>query len=311
MLYIRCLQLIYSYLRSGLTAIGCLICIYTSAADNRNDTTPFSTTQAALAYLDSIGSFQQSTYWPNVHPAPFMANLRKNVKEPLTIYEGISTNFCAYAALSYLPLHNDPLNFVRFMSTIYNKGTAMYGKEYFEPTEEVKQSAGRLSFKGELDVRPADQLWFMVLADHFKGYLNFFDHHFDMGDENTFWASVNYAKFNRMIRKLFHYKTDAVGSDLVRPGIRDIYQYLSERLKTGNVALFVNNPSLYKKNHSKIRLGIPTHYIILLRVEMVDDKIAFTYWDYGGKSLQLLKPEFLKKIIFGISHITPVTAHEK
>lgn len=240
-----------------------------------------------------------------------MQNLRRNVIEPLGIYEGISTNFCAYAAISYLPLHYDPLGFVRFMSTIYTQGTADYGKAHFEPTEEVKQAAGRLSFKGELDIRPADQLWFMVLADHFKGYLNLFDHHFDMGDENRFWASVNFAKFNRMVRKLFNYKTDAVGSDLLRPGIRDIYLYLSERLKTGNLALYLHNPSLYRKDHTKVRLRIPTHYIILLDVALVDDKIAFTYWDYGGRSMQLLKPEFLKKIIFGISHITPISANEK
>jgi len=149
------------------------------------------------------------------------------------------------------------------------------------------------------------------LADHFKGYLNFFDHHFNMGDENKLWAAVNYAKFNRMVRKLFNYHVDPIGSDLIRPGIRDIYQYLSERLKTGNVALFVNNPSLYKKDHTKIRIRVPTHYIILLSVEQVGDNIAFTYWDYGGRSMQLLKPEFLKKIIFGVSHITGIKGNDK
>jgi hypothetical protein len=288
-----------------------MCCLLASAAEKRNDTTPFSTAKAAMAYLDSIGSLQQSKHWPYVPPAAFMANLRKNVSVPLSIYEGVSTNFCAYAAISYLPLHHDPVSFVRFMCTIYTEGKASYNKVFIEPREEIKESAGRLSFKGELDVRPADQLWFMVLADHFKGYLNFFDHHFNMGDENRLWASVNYAKFNRMIRKLFNYHIEAVGSDLIRPGIRDIYQYLSERLQTGNVALFVNNPGLYKKDHTKPRIRVPTHYIILLNVEQVGDKIAFTYWDYGGRSMQLLQPEFLKKIIFGVSHITPIKAHDQ
>jgi len=269
------------------------------------DTTPLSTQKQALAFLEKQGDLKASTYWPKVNPVIFFQNLKKNIERPLSIYEGRSTNFCAYAALSYLPLHDDPLSYVKFMVQLYNDGKAMYGKEYFNPTKEVKLAAGSLSFKGELDIRPADQLWFLSLADHFKGYLNFLDKHFDMGDENKLWASVNYSKFNRMIRKLFSYHVDAVGSDLIRPGgVRDIYKYLSERIKTGNVALFVNNLSLYKKNHTRLKLGVPTHFIILLNIEQVDDRVAITYWDYGGRSLQLLSPAFLKKIIFGISHIT-------
>jgi len=273
------------------------------------DTTPLSSQKQALVFLDQRGEIKQSTYWPNVHPATFVQNLKKNVEAPLSIYEGRSTNFCAYAALSYLPLHEDPLNYVTFMVNLYQKGKAIYGKEFFDPSKEVKQAAGTLTFKGELDIRPADQLWFLSLADHFKGYLNILDKHFDMGDENRMWAAVNFSKFNRMIRTLFNYDIDAVGSDLLRPGVRDIFEYLSDRLLNGHVALFVNNLILYKKNHTRMKLGVPTHFIILLKIEKVNDKIALTYWDYGGKSLQLLKPSFLKKIIFGISHITKKTAH--
>jgi len=276
------------------------------------DTTPLSTQKQALAFLEKQGDLKASAFWPKVNPVIFLQNLTKNIERPLSIYEGRSTNFCAYAALSYLPLHDDPLSYVKFMVQLYNDGNAMYGKEYFDPTKEVKLAAGSLSFKGELDIRPADQLWFLSLADHFKGYLNFLDKHFDMGDENKLWAAVNYSKFNRMIRKLFSYHVDAVGSDLIRPGgVRDIYKYLSERIKTGHVALFVNNLSLYKKNHTRLKLGVPTHFVILLNIEQVDDRVAITYWDYGGRSLQLLSPAFLKKIIFGISHITKQTTDAK
>ncbi len=279
--------------------------------DTIADTTPLSSPKQALVFLNQLGEIKQSSYWPNVHPATFVQNLKKNVEAPLSIYEGRSTNFCAYAAFSYLPLHEDPLNYVTFMVKLYQEGKAMYGKEYFDPAKPVKEAAGKLIFKGELDIRPADQLWFLSLADHFKGYLNILDNHFDMGDENKMWAAVNFSKFNRMIRRLFNYHTDAVGSDLLRPGVRDIFEYLSDRLLNGHVALFVNNLILYKKNHTRMKLGIPTHFIILLKIEEVDDKIALTYWDYGGKSLQLLKPNFLKKIIFGISHITQKTAGAK
>jgi hypothetical protein len=295
---------------------ACILCftcfLHTSALAIDRDTTPLSTQKQALAYLDKQGELKASSFWPSVAPAVFMQNLRKNVEVPLSIYEGRSTNFCAYAALSYLPLHDDPLSFVTFMITLYKDGKAVYGTEYFEPSREVKLAAGTLTFKGELDIRPADQLWFLALADHFKGYLNFLDKHFNAGDENKMWAAVNFSKFNRMVRKLFNYKVDAVGSDLLRPGVRDMYEYLSERIKTGTVALFLNNLHLYKKKHTKLKLGVPTHFVILLGIEEIEeDKIAITYWDYGFRSRQVLTPQFLKKIIFGISHSTKKTADAK
>ncbi len=275
------------------------------------DTTPLSTKYQALSYLEKQKPLPASKFWLNIDPVLFLQNLKKNIEQPLSLYEGRSTNFCSYAALSYLPLHDDPLSYTTFMVDIYKNGKAMYGKEYFEPSKEIKLAAGTLTFKGELDIRPADQLWFLSLADHFKGYLNILDKHYNPGDENKMWAAVNFSKFNRMIRNLFNYDVDAVGSDLIRPGVRDIFEYLSARLQTGNIALFVNNLDLYKKNHTRLKLGVPTHFIILLGVEEVDDKIAITYWDYGFRSRQLLSEEFLKKIIFGISHITKKTANEK
>lgn len=294
---------------AGIFALMGCIETCTAAVGIDADTSPYSLPQQALHYLKTQEGLQQSAHWPHVSPNAFLENLKADIRSPLRMHEGRSTNFCAYAALSYIPLHDDPLTFVQFMVTIYKQGYAQYGKARINPSKEVKAAAGTLTFKGELDIRPADQLWFLSLADHFKGYLNIFDHHYDPGNENTFWASVNLAKFNRMIRKLFNYRVKAIGSDLIRPGVHDIYQYLSERLETGYVGLYVNNPFLYKKNHAAIRLNIPTHFIILLKVEEVGDKIAFTYWDYGGRSLQLLSPRFLKKIIFGISHITPKKAN--
>ena len=294
----------------------CFICFgytETNANDKLNtDTTPLSTKKQALAFLDKQTELKASNFWPNVHPVFFLQNLRKNIEVPLSIYEGRSTNFCAYAALSYLPLHDDPLGYVNFMLKLYSDGKAIYGKEYFEPTKEVKLAAGKLKFKGELDVRPADQLWFFSLADHFKGYINFLDKYYNTGDENKLWAAVNYSKFNRMVRRLFNYRVDAIGSDLIRPGVRDAFEYLSNRLKTGNIALFVNNIDLYKKNHTRFKINIPTHFIILLNIEEADeDKVAITYWDYGGRTLQLVSHDFVKKIIFGISHITKKTADAK
>ncbi|MEO7531155.1 MAG: hypothetical protein ABIS69_07080, partial [Sediminibacterium sp.] len=90
-------------------------CYSRTLAANLRDTTPFSTKEEAIAYLDKQPELNYSKFWPNVPPAAFMQNLRRNVEIPLSIYEGRSTNFCAYAALSYLPLHDNPLGYVTFM----------------------------------------------------------------------------------------------------------------------------------------------------------------------------------------------------
>ncbi len=284
---------------------------FTAIAQNRKyiDTTPLSTRKQAISFLEKQADLRPSNFWPNVNPVIFIQNLRNNLEDPLSIHEGKSTNFCAYAALSYMPLHDDPLGFITFMLKIYKEGKAIYGREYFEPSKEVKLAAGTLTFKGELDIRPADQLWFMLLADHFKGYLNFFDKQYNPGDENRLWASVNFAKYNRMVRNLFNYEVTSVGSDLFKPGIRDIYEYLADKLATGTVTLFVNNVNLYKRNQTRLKFGVPTHFVILLAVEEVDNQIAITYWDYGGRTRMLITERFFKKILFGISHAIKKTKH--
>ncbi len=240
-----------------------------------------------------------------MNPADFLENIKRNINEPLSIHEGNNTNFCSYAALSYLPLHFDPLDYAKNMLTLYRDGKVQYGRALLAPSTEIKEAAGRLAFKGELDIRPADQIWFLTLADHFKGYLNFFDRHFDMGDENSFWASTNFSKFNRMIRVLFNFKVTAKGSDLIRIRTDNLYLYLKEKLQTGTVALFVNNMTLYQKDHRVIKPGIPTHYIILHDIdEASNGMINITYWDYGGLSLQQVTRAFLERLIFGVSHCT-------
>ncbi len=285
-----------------------------AAADKKlaeNDTTPTSTQQQAIAFIEKIDSLPASIYWPNVKPKLFLQNIKLNIYKPLSLYEGVSTNFCSYAALSYLLLHDNPLGYAKFMLHLYSDGTAVMGKVSFHPSNEIKQAAGALKFKGKLDIRPADQLWFLCLADHFKGYLNILDHHYNAGDEDRLWASVNYAKFNRMIRMLFNYKVEARGSDLIRPMKSDLYQCISYGMKTGTMILYINNTFLYKKNHSVLKLGVPTHYIILQNISKIDNQITITYWDYGSRSLRQIAPSFLRKITFGISHCTKKIADAK
>jgi len=260
----------------------------------------------ALAFLDSVGSLSASPHWPNIDPALYYENLRSFALYPLRFYEGKGTNFCAYSAITYIPLNYDPEGFARFMVKLYREGEARMGAVQFRPSKAVRQEAGLIKYKGALDINHAGQLWFLSLADEFKGYLNFFNRRFNKGDENTLWASTNFAKFNRMIRRLFGYKVKARGSDILRPWIKDTYGYLQERIAKAPVFLYLNNRLLYKKKHEVTRMGIPTHYVLLLDIyKTPDDKINIVYWDYGKKTLQQVTPRLLKKIIFGITQFYP------
>lgn len=260
----------------------------------------------ALAFLDSIQSLPKSKYWPHIDPDLFLNNLRSFTRYPLQFYEGKGTNFCAYSAITYLPLNHDPEGFARFMVRLYLKGEAVMGKVKIKPGKRVRNAAGDIKYKGALDINHAGQIWFLSLADHFKGYINFFKQTYHPGDENTLWASTNYAKFNRMLRRLFPYRVKARGSDLIRPWIKDVYGYLEEKISKGPVFLYLNNRLLYKKKHEVTQFGIPTHFVLLLDIyKTPEGMVNIVYWDYGRKTLQQVNPRLLKKIIYGITLYYP------
>lgn len=295
--------------------LGILFCYsYGAFAKDPGDTTLTSTQLQARQYLAQIKKLDSSAFWPNVKPDAFLNNVKDDIDHPLNLYEGNNTNFCSYGALSYLPLHDDPLRYAQFMVTLYKEGKAKYNKVWFEPSIGVRKAAGTLRFKGRLDIRPAEQMWLLSLADRFKGYLNIFNRNYKSGDENTFWAGTNYGKFNRMIKKLYNYDMTSRGSDLLRPWIRkdDLVEYLQNKLRSGGTTfLYINNTSLRKKNHNTIRSGIPTHYIVLTSIEHAfDDIYTIIYWDYGLRSLRQVNLNSLKKIIFGITHCAKKVSHE-
>ncbi len=263
-----------------------------------------STQQQAIAYIENIKELNSSEHWPNIKPALFLKNVKANIHNILSIYPGNSTNFCAYGALTYLFLQDDPLGYTKLLLQLYREGKATLRNIVFDPSPAVKKTAGLLKFKGILDIHPAEQMWFLTLADHYKGYLNLFNRNYDPDDENKFWASCNYAKFNRMVSNLLNYKLKTRGSDLIRPRVGDQYAYISEKIKTGSVVLFINNRIVYKRNHVAIKLGVPTHFIVTEKISMANGVITLVYWDYGHKTQLQLSPEFFKRIIFGITYCT-------
>lgn len=263
-----------------------------------------STGQQAIEFLDKIKGLDSSIHWPHIRPASFLQNLKKNVRQPFSIYPGNGTNFCGFGALTYLFLQDDPLGYAKLLLQLYREGKASIRNIIFTPSPAVKKAAGQLRFKGVLDIRPAEQLWYLTLAGHYKGYLNLFNRRYDPGDEDTFWASVNYAKFNRMVRNLLAFHVKARGADLVRPRINDLYEYISKKTETGKVVLFINNRIVHKKNHVTVKLDVPTHFIVAERITKENDLITLVYWDYGHKTLLQLSTAYFKRIVFGITYCT-------
>ncbi len=166
------------------------------------DTVRTSTAQQAIEYLNSVKQLDSSVHWPNVDPALLWQNLNISIRGPLKSFEGKNTNFCAYTALSYINLRHDPLGFAKFIIELYKNGEAKMGRSFIKPSKRVRMEAGLMIYKGDLDINHLAQLWFLSLADHFKGYLNMLKKKYDEGDENTFWAATNFAKNNQMLRGL-------------------------------------------------------------------------------------------------------------
>lgn len=263
-----------------------------------------STKQQALDFIAKTDFTGEGSQWPNIDRQLFISNLRGNIENPLSIYPGEGTYFCAYSALTYLLLQDDPLGYATFSTELYTKGKAVYRGVIYEPSESIRKEAGLMKYKGIMDIHPADQMWFLTLAGRYKGYLNIFNRTYDSGDENSFWASVNYAKFNRMAKKLLNYDVKAKGTDFFRPRVKDLYDYLTKKMSEGNVVLYINNRIVHKKNHTNLKLAVPTHYIALENISKEHDVITLIYWDNGGKTLIQLSPRFLKRIIYGITVFT-------
>lgn len=292
--------------RLRLVILGCCLFVtYVATAITEVVSGPVtSTTAQAMAYLDKITDLKSSAHWPNIKSEMFLENLKNNVSKPMSLYAGKGTNFCGYGALTYLFLQDDPLGYATLLMQLYLDGKATFRTTTFDPSVPIKQEAGQLKYKGILDINPAEQMWYLTLADHYKGYLNIFNLTYDPGDENKFWASVNYAKFNRMARHLLHYEGKAWGADVMRPKVGDLYDYISDKMATGTVVLFINNRIVHKKDHIQIKLGVPTHFVVAERISRVNDVITLVYWDYGRKTQLQMSAAFFKRIVFGISQFT-------
>ncbi len=258
----------------------------------------------ALAYLQSMDTLQKSMHWPNVNLGRFIANIKSNVEDPYTFSTGRGTNFCSYGAVSYTCLKNEPFRYVECMIELYKNGRANYRNVTLAPSDSVKAAAGTILYQGDLDINPADQIWFLTLADHFKGYVNFFNKRYNRGDENTLWAAANLAKFNRMLRRMCKYRISSRGTDFIRPWISNKYEFIKQKMAEGEVYLYINNAVFRKKNHNLTQLIVPTHFIVLNSLEKNGNgDIVVKYWDGSYKTQKETSLRAFRKIIYGISWV--------
>ncbi|MFT3844729.1 MAG: hypothetical protein QM725_06740 [Lacibacter sp.] len=264
-------------------------------------TISYSNKEQAILYLNSVKYLSTSKYWPEINPGLFFQNIKRNIETPDYLFAGRNTNFCSYAAIGYVFLQKDPLGYVQLMMDLYQNGEAFYGSTKFNPSARVRKSAGQILYEGELDRNEADQVLFFTLADHFKGYLNIFNKKYNQGDEQKIWASTNLSKFNRMLRAMFKDDIHSRGSDLIRPDIPNLVSFLNERLKQGQVYLYLNNSVLRRKNHYKTKKGIPTHYVVLLGISEKNNTATLTYWDTGYKTQKTINIRTFRWILYGIS----------
>jgi len=270
-----------------------------------SDTPVLSTVQQrALAMLVGLDTTMSSPYWPKIKPSLFYANIRKNIIYPAKINQGKATNFCGYAAFTHILLKYQPETYTRIILSFYQTGKADLYKRTVKPSQRVRDAAGSLVRKGDLDILHAEQLWFLTMADTYKGYLNIFDHKYNIGDENTFWAATNFSKFNKMLKEFGDYKVKGRGSDMIRPWEKDIFGYLVKQLDTGIVMMYINSKLTHPTKHSFFRLPAPTHFVVLYDLYREGDLIQIKYWDYGLKTEQIITKKRLKKMTFGISTIT-------
>lgn len=261
--------------------------------------------QKALDALSTFDTTATYTIWPNVSPTGLYHNLRSNILYPEKIYQGHSTNFCSYSAFTVILCKEQPEVYVNLILDLYKKGKAEVNGHVIQPSAAVRETAGLLPGKGKLVLNEADQLWLLTLPDHFKSYMNI-DRKYQLGDENRVWAACTLGKFNQMAKAVGNYQVKSRGTDMIKPGSKDLIHELKENLLLGDVVLYVNSKYLHPSKFRLFTLRAPTHFIILFDIKEDKGAVVFTYWDYGLKTLELMSPKRIKKMTFGIVRLNKV-----
>lgn len=254
----------------------------------------------ALATLAEAENKTNLDLWPNINPDFFYRNIKENIENPIRVYQGKPTYFCGYSALTHFYIINQPEDYAKKMLELYQTGRTKTLNRELLASENMQNVAGALSNKGRMDINPADQMWYLVLADNYKGYLNWNNKNFDAGDENNFWAAANLKKFNRMLRSLTGAEVHSKGSDIFGPLFLNYYKYISRKSEDNVVILYLNNKILYPLKLFKFIPPAPTHFAVLYDISEDGKYVNLKYWDYGMKTQVKMKKRKFRKIVYGI-----------
>lgn len=280
-----------SRLKDNLAAVSNTTTSEDEILDPQQQPPKTSTPAEALAAVPENGTLAQSTHFPNVDPNDFLDQLRARVSEGghEGTNQGAGTNFCWAAAIAKHAYDKDPKGMVDAMMGLYENGTFVYdnnngGMNVPEASQAARNAVGSDVFNDNQDeqmgqtINELDQMLFMTLADHYKGYTNV-DLNYDPGNEEGLWAG---GVLNKAVDVWndFGFDVEVTGSDLGWSSTgENRINAVTEAMETNDVVLYVNSGK-FKRDEGLNATA--THYIHVESIEQVGGKYEITYWDYGA-----------------------------
>lgn len=176
------------------------------------------------------------------------------------------------------------------MMGLYENGTFVYdnnngGMNVPEASQAARDAVGDEQVFGDNQdeekgqtINELDQMLFMTLADHYKGYTNV-DLNYDRGNEEGLWAG---GVLNKAVDvwEDFGFDVEATGADVKVQGFTIVFNVfdVQEAMETNDVVLYVNSS---KFKYDEGLNATATHYIHIESIEQVGNDYKITYWDYG------------------------------
>jgi RHS repeat-associated protein len=258
---------------------------------------------------------KQSSRVSNVSPEKFISSVLERISNPNGISQGYGTNLCGPAALAGQTLvTNDPVGYVNFMISLYEKGSATYDngttKVNITPGNDVMKLVGdnglnrfgaNPNVKGStsLSASVADQLLLFSLKDKYGAFPSYGK--VTSGDLSATpgWASTTFEEFNRIASGFLGYRIASQGSTFKSShDFTGFMDKINEYIGNGNtVYLFVNGPLLRTGDANSVQLITGTHFIRIFGIDSAKDNIEI--WDYGVRRVESKSVESLKNSVYG------------
>lgn len=276
--------------------------------------------QRALKYISDHMPTINHTWQGNISAEIFANQLKERVLDPYGMNQGGKspsggggTNFCWIAAATSYQFEKNPTGMAALLIDLISGGEGSMGNIAVNITQDLRDAVASNTFDNDAGLagKYADQLLFLGIAENMHGYINYitFNTKYDLGDENTTWASGTFEKFNRLMRALGNDIVTSVGNDVMGSGFRLDTKVILDAQTAGQSiflclysAHFKNPPP--DNNTQNLDFGsvspIGSHYIQVRNVSQTGNQITMDYWDYGGWKKHTLSVKQLQNCTFGI-----------